>query len=40
MPGGLVVLETRGRREVTTARVLVNATGPWIGEFARSVLRD
>lgn len=33
-------LETRGRREVTTARVLVNATGPWIGEAADTVIRQ
>jgi len=35
-----IVLEARGRREVATAAVLVNATGPWIGDFARSVLRE
>ena len=35
-----LVLETRRRREVATARVLINATGPWIGDFARSVLRE
>jgi glycerol-3-phosphate dehydrogenase len=35
-----LVLETRGRREVATARVLVNATGPWIGEFASTALRE
>ena len=35
-----LVLEARGRREVASARVLINATGPWIGEFARSVLRE
>ena len=35
-----IVLEARGRREVATAAVLVNATGPWIGDFARSVLHE
>jgi glycerol-3-phosphate dehydrogenase len=35
-----LVLETRGRREIATARALVNATGPWIGDFTRSVLRE
>src|SRR5207248_427997 len=35
-----LVLEARGRREVASARVLINATGPWIGDFARSVLRE
>jgi glycerol-3-phosphate dehydrogenase len=35
-----IVLEARGRREVVTARVLVNASGPWIGDFARSVLGE
>jgi glycerol-3-phosphate dehydrogenase len=34
-----IVLEVRGRREVATARVLINATGPWIGQFARDVLQ-
>jgi glycerol-3-phosphate dehydrogenase len=34
-----LLLETRGRREAASARVLVNATGPWIGEFTRSVLQ-
>ena len=34
------MLETRGRREVTTARVLVNAAGPWIGEVAETVIRQ
>ncbi len=34
-----LVLNTRGRREVTTARVLVNAAGPWIGEVADTVIR-
>ena len=35
-----ILLETRGRREVATARVLVNATGPWIGQFAQNVLQQ
>ena len=34
-----LVLNSRGRREVTSARVLVNAAGPWIGEVAENVLR-
>jgi glycerol-3-phosphate dehydrogenase len=34
-----LVLETRGRREVASARVLVNATGPWLGQFAQSVMQ-
>jgi glycerol-3-phosphate dehydrogenase len=35
-----LVLNCRGRREVTTARVLVNATGPWIDEVADTVIRS
>ncbi len=35
-----IVLEARGRREVATARVLVNATGPWLGHFTQSVLQQ
>jgi glycerol-3-phosphate dehydrogenase len=34
-----LVLNCRGRREVRTARVLVNAAGPWIGEVAETVIR-
>ncbi len=34
-----LVLSNRGRREVATARVLVNAAGPWIGEVADTVIR-
>jgi glycerol-3-phosphate dehydrogenase len=34
-----LVLNTHGRREVATARVLVNAAGPWIGEVADTVIR-
>jgi glycerol-3-phosphate dehydrogenase len=33
------VLEVRGRRDVKTARVLVNATGPWVGSFGETVLQ-
>jgi glycerol-3-phosphate dehydrogenase len=35
-----LVLEVRGRRDVATARVLVNATGPWLQLFATGVLRQ
>ena len=35
-----LVLNARGRRETKTARVLVNAAGPWIGEVADTVLRQ
>ncbi len=34
-----LVLNSRGRREVASARVLVNAAGPWIGEVADTVIR-
>jgi glycerol-3-phosphate dehydrogenase len=34
-----LVLYARGRRETKTARVLVNAAGPWIGEVADTVIR-
>jgi glycerol-3-phosphate dehydrogenase len=34
-----LVLDVRGRRDVATARVLVNATGPWLKSFAETVLR-
>ena len=34
-----LTLEVRGRRDITTARALVNATGPWIKLFTESVLR-
>jgi glycerol-3-phosphate dehydrogenase len=34
-----LVLNNRGRRDVATARVLVNAAGPWIGEVADTVIR-
>jgi len=35
-----LVLEVRGRREVASARVLINATGPWLGQFAQDVLQQ
>jgi glycerol-3-phosphate dehydrogenase len=35
-----LVLDVRGRRDLATARVLVNAAGPWIKLFAESALRD
>jgi glycerol-3-phosphate dehydrogenase len=35
-----LVLEVRGRRDVATARALVNATGPWLQLFATTVLRQ
>jgi glycerol-3-phosphate dehydrogenase len=35
-----LVFEVRGRRDVSTARVLVNATGPWLGPFADTVLHE
>ena len=35
-----LVLDARGRRDLATARVLVNATGPWLKLFANGVLRD
>lgn len=35
-----LVLNARGRREVKTARVLVNAAGPWISAVADTVLRQ
>ena len=34
-----LVLNTRGRRDVASARVLVNAAGPWAGQVAETVLR-
>jgi glycerol-3-phosphate dehydrogenase len=33
-----LVFEARGRRDVATARVLINATGPWANIFGESVL--
>ena len=35
-----LVLNARGRRAVKTARVLVNAAGPWIGAVADTVIRQ
>ena len=34
-----LILTDHGRRDVTTARVLVNAAGPWAGFVAENVLR-
>jgi glycerol-3-phosphate dehydrogenase len=34
-----LVLNTRGKRDTATARVLVNAAGPWITQVAENVLR-
>lgn len=34
-----LVLNNRGRRETASARVLINAAGPWIGEVADTVIR-
>jgi glycerol-3-phosphate dehydrogenase len=34
-----LMLETRGRRDAATARVLVNAAGPWLAHVGTSVLR-
>jgi glycerol-3-phosphate dehydrogenase len=36
----LIVLEDRGRRDIASARALVNATGPWVGIFSESVLHQ
>ncbi len=35
-----LVLNQRGRRDSVTARALVNAAGPWIGDVAETVLRQ
>jgi len=35
-----LVLEGRGRRDVATARALVNAAGPWVGMVSESVLNE
>lgn len=35
-----LVLNTRGRRDSVTARVLVNAAGPWVADVAETVLRQ
>jgi glycerol-3-phosphate dehydrogenase len=34
-----LILNAQGRREVATARALVNAAGPWLGIVAETVLR-
>ena len=34
-----LVLNTRGKRKVVTARVLVNAAGPWVDQVAETILR-
>jgi glycerol-3-phosphate dehydrogenase len=34
-----LILNDRGHRDVATARVLVNATGPWVGPVAETVIR-
>jgi glycerol-3-phosphate dehydrogenase len=34
-----LVLSNHGKRETATARVVVNAGGPWIGQIAENVLR-
>ena len=34
-----LTLEAAGRRDAATARVLVNATGPWLARFAETALR-
>ncbi|MGE3991305.1 MAG: glycerol-3-phosphate dehydrogenase [Pseudorhodoplanes sp.] len=34
-----LILNTSGRRDVVTARALVNATGPWVGLVAETVIR-
>ena len=35
-----LMLDVRGRRDAATARVLVNATGPWLKLFVRGALGD
>ena len=35
-----LMLEVRRRRDVATAHILVNATGPWLKLFATDVLRE
>jgi glycerol-3-phosphate dehydrogenase len=37
--GWELILNDRGRRDTATARVLINAAGPWIGEVADTVIR-
>ncbi len=35
-----LTLEARGVRETVTARVLINAAGPWVGSVAQTVIRN
>src|SRR5436305_5207569 len=35
-----LALKSRGRREIVTARVLVNATGPWVATVTEQILRQ
>lgn len=35
-----LVLDERGRRDIASARILVNATGPWLNLFASRALGD
>src|SRR5262245_52032982 len=35
-----LTLDVRGRRDIANARVLINATGPWVEHFAQTVLRE
>jgi len=34
-----LILQNRGQREEASARVLVNASGPWVGQVAETVIR-
>ena len=34
-----LVLNARGRRDSVTARVLINAGGPWVGQIAETIIR-
>jgi glycerol-3-phosphate dehydrogenase len=34
-----LILSARGKREVATARALVNAAGPWVGSVSETVIR-
>jgi glycerol-3-phosphate dehydrogenase len=36
----MLKLDARGGQDTVTARVLVNATGPWLAPFAETVLRE
>ena len=38
--GWTLALQSPGRRHTATARVLVNAAGPWIGDVAATVIRE